>query len=49
MNEKLDLVLEKIGNLFDKWITEFETNPVRTTLKVCLIIYCIKLAKKHLR
>jgi hypothetical protein len=46
MNEKLDLVLNKLGDLFDTWLGEFQSNPVRTTLKVLLILYVIKVAKK---
>lgn len=48
MNEKLDLVLTKIGDLFDKWLQEFEANPIRTTVKVILILVVIKWAKKTL-
>jgi len=49
MNEKLDAVLDKIGGLFDKWLAEFEANPLKTTIKVCLILVVIKWAKRSLK
>lgn len=48
MNEKLDKVLNKIGDLFDKWLEEFESAPLRTTFKVILILYIVKWAKRNL-
>lgn len=49
MDSKLDVILGKIGDLFDKWVTEFENNPLRTTIKVVLILAMVKWAKRSLR
>lgn len=49
MNEKLDAIITKIGGMLDTWLEEFQSNPVRTTLKVLLILYVVKVAKKALR
>lgn len=49
MNEKLDAVIGKIGEMLDTWLDEFKTNPLRTTIKVLLILAVVKYAKKALR
>lgn len=49
MNAKLDAVLDKIGDLFNTWIEEFQSSPVRTTIKVLLILWVIKWAKNNLK
>lgn len=48
MDEKFNTVLDKLSSTLDTWIEEFTTNPVKTTLKVFVIIYLVKLAKKAL-
>ena len=48
MNDKLDKVLGKLADTFDKWLEEFESSPVRTTIKALLILYVIKWARKNL-
>ena len=48
MNDKLDKVLTKLAEQFDSWLSEFESAPVRTTIKVVLILYIVKWARKNL-
>lgn len=45
---KLDQVFDKLSGMFDQWLEEFEASPVRTTVKVLLILYVIKWARKNL-
>jgi hypothetical protein len=49
MNEKLDKLIGKLSDLFDSWLGEFEQNPVRTAIKVVIILAVVKYAKKALR
>lgn len=49
MNEKLDAFITKIGDTLDTWLEEFQSNPVRTAIKVLLILYVVKVAKRALR
>ena len=49
MDSKLDRILEKLTTMFDTWLAEFETNPVRTALKVILILWVVKWARRNLR
>lgn len=48
MNDKLDKVLSKLADTFDKWLEEFENSPIRTTIKVILILYVVKWARRNL-
>lgn len=48
MNDKLDAILKKLADTFDTWMSDFEQSPVRTTLKVVLILYVIKWARRNL-
>ena len=49
MNEKLDAILNKLSNLLDTWLAEFEQNPVRTAIKVLIILAVVKYARRALR
>lgn len=48
MGEKIDAIVEKLTGMFDKWLADFEKDPIRTTIKVVLILYVIKWARKTL-
>ena len=49
MNEKFDALINKLGDMADTFINEFQENPVRTTIKVLVLIYVFKKAKQLLR
>ena len=49
MNEKFDKIIDALGNTLDSWIESFKTDPVKTTIKVLVVIYIIKKAKALLR
>jgi len=45
MDSKLDALLAKLESAFDRFLQEFETSPVRTTVKALLVIYVIRKAR----
>lgn len=49
MNEKFDALLKKGEDLVEKWADELITNPIRTGIKILVLIWIWKQAKKLLR
>lgn len=49
MGEKLDKVLDKLGGQFDIWLDKFEQDPIRTAIKVIIILWVVKKAKALLK
>ncbi len=49
MGEKFDAMFDKLGETIDTWVEEFKTNPVKTAVKVLILIYVFKKAKALIR
>lgn len=49
MNDKLDTLLNKLGEAADKWLDELQTNPIRTAIKILVVLWAIKQARKLIR
>lgn len=47
--DRFDQIAEKLVNMFDRWLTEFETRPVKTALKIAIILWLLKSAKRAWR
>lgn len=47
-DDKLERLTKKLSDIFDKWIEDFETSPLSTTLKALAILYAIKWARRNL-
>ena len=48
MEEKFDGIIAKIEKCIDGWIQSFETEPLKTTVKIFIILYVVKWARRNL-
>ena len=48
LDQRLDGIFERITNMFDRWLSEFETRPVTMTLKIMLVLWCLRWARRNL-
>jgi hypothetical protein len=49
MNERFDKLIEKLAEVADKWVEELQENPIRTALKILVILWVVKQGRKLLR
>lgn len=49
MNDKIDKLLTKLTDSVDTLIDELQTNPIRTAVKVLIILWAVKQARRLLK
>lgn len=49
LNAGIDSLMERIAGMFDRWLTDFEQRPVAMTLKIMLVFWCLRWARRSLR
>lgn len=49
MEDKLNTLLDRLMGAFDKWLTDFETHPVQTAIKVALVVWLVKVIRRNLK
>ena len=47
VDARLDGLFERLTAMFDRWLTEFEQRPVAMTIKIMLVLWCVRWARRH--
>lgn len=49
MEEKIDGVLARLSEMFERWLTEFEARPLRAGLKVLIVFIALRWVWRSLK